>query len=84
MPEVPSYQIIDAVGYGNRNMRSIRSSFAWNGMVIKKKSGECLGALVDIKQGDGFQHLHTRTGGVRITCFGLCDNELRCNQCKPA
>ncbi len=39
MPEVPSYQIINAVRDGNSNMRGICSGFAWNRTAIKQKPG---------------------------------------------
>ena len=67
MPKVPCYEIIDAIRNGNGDMRSIRSSLAWNRSERKQTPGKFLGFLVDVEKRDGLQHLQTGAGGIRVT-----------------
>ena len=66
--EIPRYQIIDAIGHCNCNMRGIHGGFAGNRTEIKKNVGKFLRIFGHIKEGNGFQHFETGTSGVRVAC----------------
>ena len=55
MPEVPSYQKINAIHNGDCDMGSVGSRAAWHGSLIDQLLRQPINFLGDIKQSNTFQ-----------------------------
>ncbi len=77
VPEIPCYQIIDAIRNGNGDVRGIIDGLARKRPEIKQVPGEFLGVQGCIKKRNAFEGHHAGVGRILVARSGFRDDERR-------